>query len=412
MASIYRATAEPAGRKFIPTISSSAWRSKFRIVTYNILADAYLVRPGRIESYANDLTGVQASDLVWESRLPRLLSELEGYGADIVCLQEVEREAFSRDLVPGLAKLGYFGAGYADRDSDAAVAAMPQGSRSNGVAIFCKSSTFKVIATRNILFSEEVDRLMPEASGDLRGRLEGFLNPNGPDGFNTSGQGVALLALLKHQDTGKLVVVCSTHLYFDFRFNDTKSVQALMIHRALDRFVSAEADGASVPVMVCGDFNSMPEGHVSRKLIAGATKATEVTEDPSAAGGVYRLFRTGCLAREHPEHPIKTGSSPSLDCDLVSPLVPMVSAYGGEIGASSEPETTSRDLHYISCLDYIWLGATVPSDGPIEEQDKVVPVVIELLELPFESGKSVAFGPIPDSNWPSDHLAIGATVVM
>jgi hypothetical protein len=37
-------------------------------------------------------------------------------------------------------------------------------------------------------------------------------------------------------------------------------------------------------------------------------------------------------------------------------------------------------------------------------------MVVEVLEMPYALSDLASFGPIPDATWPSDHLAIGATV--
>jgi mRNA deadenylase 3'-5' endonuclease subunit Ccr4 len=45
--------------------------------------------------------------LAWQYRCPRLLSELEGYSADLLFLQEVESTVFDQQLQPWMQQQGY-----------------------------------------------------------------------------------------------------------------------------------------------------------------------------------------------------------------------------------------------------------------------------------------------------------------
>merc|ERR1712032_302256 len=117
-----------------------------------------------------------------------------------------------------------------------------------------------------------------------------------------------------------------------------------------------DCDANAVPVVICGDFNSMPEGYVAHKLVQGTKSATDMVEDLPCPGGAYRLLRMGYLERTHQEHPPISGWAP-----IESALAPMQSAYGGN-DPGQEPECTSRDLTYASCLDFIFVGATKAGD--------------------------------------------------
>jgi mRNA deadenylase 3'-5' endonuclease subunit Ccr4 len=69
------------------------------VVTYNILADKY-ANSGHHNYCSSD-------DLKFSSRSPRLLDELTSYAADILCLQEVERNYMEDELGPKLRSLGH-----------------------------------------------------------------------------------------------------------------------------------------------------------------------------------------------------------------------------------------------------------------------------------------------------------------
>lgn len=400
MSTLYR-EAEFGDRQFVSTgASASEATASIRIVQYNVLAASQCTSA----SYCNERTGVASGDVAWSSRFPRLLSELKQYDADVIALEEVEREAFAHDFVPRLAALGYTDSMYANRDSEVAVRSFPAGRRADGVAVFCRTSVLKMIAVRRVLFSEEVERLLPEGkNSELHVRLDGSehsgdsIQHEGEHvSWNTNGKGVALLALLKHEATNKLLVMAATHFYHDFRRAHVKTAQALMLTRAIDLFAKAETPFA-LPVVICGDFNSHPRGgHFWQYDETGQKKMVG-----PVPGGAYHLFQTGKLEHTHQDHPHEACSA-DIPVDLQSGLSPLVSAYSTIDG--SEPEITARDAFFASCLDYIWLGTTLAA-GPVH-----FPAATELLQMPYARGQGAEFPPIPNDKWPSDHIALGAVI--
>lgn len=69
------------------------------VITYNILADKFAMGSMHSQTPPEHLT--------WEFRAPRILQEIAGYAADIVCLQEVELPFMEDTLRPQLQTLGY-----------------------------------------------------------------------------------------------------------------------------------------------------------------------------------------------------------------------------------------------------------------------------------------------------------------
>ncbi|PKA45588.1 Carbon catabolite repressor protein 4 like 1 [Apostasia shenzhenica] len=74
---------------------------KFRVLSYNILADHYAAtdKYGYCPSWA----------LSWSYRRQNLLKEIVGYNVDIICLQEVQSNHFKDFFAPELSKHGYDG---------------------------------------------------------------------------------------------------------------------------------------------------------------------------------------------------------------------------------------------------------------------------------------------------------------
>lgn len=74
---------------------------RFRIVSYNILAEVYATR--QAYPYCDPWT------LSWPYRSSILFQELEEVQGDIVCLQEVQADHYEQHLNPMMQKMGYDG---------------------------------------------------------------------------------------------------------------------------------------------------------------------------------------------------------------------------------------------------------------------------------------------------------------
>ena len=143
--------------------------------------------------------------------------------------------------------------------------------------------------------------------------------------------------------------------------------------------------------------------------------------------GVYDLMATGYLPINHKDHPAArvpysgwvqeqqqqeqqlTGQKqPGAHAqqDGHTPFsthgLQLVSAYFAARGA--EPPLTNKHKGFAGCLDYIWIS-----------REKLR--VVEVLALPYECmglrqvphvPEAVPFPPIPNKDWPSDHLALAA----
>ena len=87
--------------KLNPTLFSSAITEKskqFSVVTYNILADCHFRRNDKLNRYPAD----EKPFIELPARHKRLMAELCYVDADIVCLQEVEPEYYSKTLSPDM----------------------------------------------------------------------------------------------------------------------------------------------------------------------------------------------------------------------------------------------------------------------------------------------------------------------
>ena len=75
-----------------------------------------------------------------------------------------------------------------------------------------------------------------------------------------------ILAKLENRSNGKQVVISNTHLYWDPAFEFVKLCQSHYLALNIKQFVS---DDPNVPVVFCGDLNSMPGATIHSYLTQG-----------------------------------------------------------------------------------------------------------------------------------------------
>ena len=71
----------------------------------------------------------------------------------------------------------------------------------------------------------------------------------------------AVLALLKHNISGRHLLVCSTHLYWNPKWPDVKLAQMHALCGAISKFLKRQCEPLETPVMICGDLNSIWRKH-------------------------------------------------------------------------------------------------------------------------------------------------------
>jgi endonuclease/exonuclease/phosphatase family metal-dependent hydrolase len=194
----------------------------FTAATYNVLATAY-INP---QWYA----GVPPELLDPGRRIPALVRHVESLDADLLCLQEVEADTFAA-LRQRLGPLGYEGR-----------CEMKGGNRPDGCAVFFRRGLFTLRAVQ---------------------RLDYHNGERGPQG--DSGH-VALLLCLEHE--GRLLGVADTHLRWD-RPGTPRTGQVGLRQIVELMETCASFSPACRGWLVCGDFNSTPDGEVVDALRQG-----------------------------------------------------------------------------------------------------------------------------------------------
>ncbi|GER39934.1 glucose-repressible alcohol dehydrogenasetranscriptional effector [Striga asiatica] len=338
----------------------------FTVLSYNILSDKYATS----ESYSY----CPSWALSWTYRRQNLLREIIGYHADIVCLQEVQSDHFEEFFAPEMDKHGYQ-ACFKRKTAEVFVASI---NTVDGCATFFRRDRFSHVKKYEVEFNKAAhsltDALVPSAQ--KRNALNRLVKDN-----------VALILVLEAKfgsqsidNPGKrqLVCVANTHVNVPQELKDVKLWQVHTLLKGLEK-IAASAD---IPMLVCGDFSSVPGSAPHTLLAMGKVDPLhpDLTIDPL---GILRP--TAKLTHQ----------------------LPLVSAYSsfarGVVGygleqrrrmdpATNEPLFTNCTRDFIGTHDYIFYSA----------DSLTVESLLELLDE-ADLRKDTA---LPSPEWSSDHIAL------
>ncbi|KAG8846672.1 Glucose-repressible alcohol dehydrogenase transcriptional effector, partial [Serendipita sp. 405] len=273
-------TEEPQPRQWIPVASEAERKAlspdsgaiPFSVMCYNILCErcATSVMYGYTPTWA----------LAWTHRKERILAEIRSLQSDIICLQEVDQDQFENFFQPVLEALGY--ENYYQTKSRAKTVSEAKRREVDGCATFYKADKFKLVEHSVIEFSSTaLQRADLAKSDDLFNRV-------------ATRDDNALICLLEERQTGARLVAANAHIYWNPEYRDVKMVQVSVLLHELQSIADYFAklpplqnsdgtkmisydDGTKVPMLLCGDFNSIPDS------------------------GVYQLLSTGSVPGDHPD---------------------------------------------------------------------------------------------------------------
>ncbi|XP_014781402.1 mucin-17 [Octopus bimaculoides] len=344
--------------RFNPALPSNTIMDKsrqFSVVSYNILADCHFHKVIKDRYPAEEKLFLELP-----ARHKRLMAELSYIDADVVCLQEVEPEYYSKTLSPDMQKLGYEGF-YKKRVHE---------NYDEGETTFYKTSRFSDPENTAYSLKQLIDKDIQEMSlsEEVKESVRRFMCL--PD--------VLLVTRLRCKNTGKFITVGNVHINWgNFKL---PNIQCVQIARAIREVVN-RAGSDSNPHVICGDFNSSPkspgyqlasEGYLADAMIQllQSSKTMEMP-DGSKSALVDHLW-------EGFQH---TSSS-------------LKSAYA--VVQSNEPALTTMTLHTRECLDYVFYSSTsLEAVGVLQ-----VPSKQNVLDCKF----------IPNRIFPSDHLSLKAVL--
>ncbi|EJW80170.1 hypothetical protein WUBG_08921, partial [Wuchereria bancrofti] len=249
----------------------------FTVLCYNVLCDKYATNS--LYSYCPSWA------LNWEYRKAAILKEIRHYEADIITLQEVETEQFRCLFQPELEQIGY--AGIFSPKSRAKTMGEEERKFVDGCAIFWKYDKFELekehlieftqVAIKKAPTSEKIlNRVMPKDNIALCAvfKIRENVYANQPAGQMTMAPSDNVV--------GNPLVVSTAHIHWDPEFCDVKLIQSMMLVQEINTLLDEISERYritphQIPVLICGDLNSLPES------------------------GVVEFLSKGAISREHPD---------------------------------------------------------------------------------------------------------------
>lgn len=331
---------------------------KFRVLSYNILAELYATK--QAYPYADSWV------LSWPYRLSLIMQELEEMQGDIVCLQEVQMDHFEMHLSPFMHELGFDGL-FKSKSREA----MGQYGKVDGCATFWKLAKFSMTEHYTIEFNDLARHSISELGLEPAEERK-YINRLNKDNVS---QIVVLEVIPKHgvrppRQLSHLCIV-NTHLYSNVNRPDVKLWQTMALTSELQQFALQR----DLALIICGDFNSEPES------------------------AVHELLTECCLQRHHPELEDEEDSVRILpDQSEIYHNLDLASAMQTALG--SEPAFTNYTADWKGTLDYILYS-------PMRIRLMAVAAIPSPQEITPESGPG-----LPSSVYPSDHLMLAIDVAL
>lgn len=220
-------------------------RGDLRVMTYNVLADAYSHTWQTMFPYlSKDLAKA-------ERRLQLVLQDILSSDCDIVALQEVDKKWHELLFEPVLASHGYVSTTWCGKS----------GQTMEGSTMFFRDSIFSILEERVVKLNETKDREMQRFISDD----DNFELANALGKITT----VAQLVKVRHKKRESEICCGNVHLFFHPGAMHIRIIQAHELVAQANEF----ADGR--PLMLCGDFNGEPEDGIVRYLKDGRISAAD-----------------------------------------------------------------------------------------------------------------------------------------
>ncbi|XP_062163326.1 carbon catabolite repressor protein 4 homolog 1-like isoform X2 [Alnus glutinosa] len=247
----------------------SSKEAVFSVLSYNILADLYASR--------DKFSYCPTWALVWEYRRQNLLREIIEYHADILCLQEVQSDHFESFFKPELANCGY-SVLYKKKSKELYT---PNQYIIDGCATFYRSDLFKEIKKYELEFDK--------AASSVVEALEPGLRRQGS--FRLMKDNVALVVVLEKLHNGSTndafqsrICVANTHIHANPNFPDVKLFQVAYLVNGLETIAQSQ-----IPLLLCGDLNSLPESDPHIFIVVG--KTYPIRDEATDPMGIYQHLK-------------------------------------------------------------------------------------------------------------------------
>jgi len=357
----------------------------FSVLCYNILCEKAATE--RLYGYTPSWA------LSWDYRKELILTEVMSHNADFLCLQEVDIAQYEDYFMHHLTAQGYEGVYW----PKSRYKTMNETDRRlvDGCATFYRASKYQLVEKQLIEFSAvAMQRQDFKKTDDMFNRVLGKDH-------------IAVVCLMEDKQTKTRFIIANAHIHWDPAYCDVKLVQVALLvdeiekisnnfakypppptpqaptdeadsagtlagessisptlRSAPSRLPPTYSDGSKIPLIICGDFNSIP------------------------MSGVYEFLSTGSLPANHPDFLSHTYGR--YTAEGLRHRLGLKNSYSAP-GAGELP-LTNYTPSFQGVIDYVWYsGANLSVNGVLGEVDK------GYLE------KVVGF---PNAHFPSDHICL------
>ncbi|KAK6197652.1 hypothetical protein LQW54_010697 [Pestalotiopsis sp. IQ-011] len=363
---------------------------RIRVLSWNTLCDKYAT------TTQYGYTPVGALD--WEYRRRVIMDEFRERDADILCLQEIAGDAFENFFTPELAQLDYRGVHYPKTRVSHMRDKTEQG-LVDGCAIFFKNTKYILLDKQLVDFrSMAINRPDMKTTEDVFNRVMPKDN-------------IGMFCFFESRSTGARFIVVNAHLCWEGHLPDVKAVQTGILMEQVTKMsekytrrlpvslsekrlvrspttdVVSELDpdemdappassqeyrsNIDIPLLVCGDYNSIDDS------------------------SVYELLDRGRVAPDHAD--LVGHSYGNFTRDGISHPFSLRSAYAHVRNTPDNLTFTNYVPTFNGVIDYIWY-----STNSLE--------ATELLGPPDYNYLKRVPG-FPNYHFPSDHIQIMADFV-
>jgi CCR4-NOT transcription complex subunit 6 len=318
-----------------------------------------------------------------------ILREIMDASPEVVCLQEVQADHYESHLYAAMSDAGYEGV-YKQKTRQS----MGLAGKVDGCALFWRRSTFHLIESYSIEFNELAQRQATQLGLNTTATSHrGGSNDEGVAFLNRlSKDNVAQLVVLElaqppppapssskgaNANSQQQICIANTHLYSNKDFPDVKLWQSWQLLQELETFVMSRGGSPnSLPLIICGDFNSTPDT------------------------AVYELLSRQTVHPGHPDVNVNYTQQqangediPNIlpDAHNITHSFQLGSAYQTVLG--EEPKQTNYTGHFKGVLDYVWYS--IPSLRPLSAAP-----------IPDESMLTRHGEALPSTEFSSDHIML------
>lgn len=324
----------------------------FRILSWNLL---HTLESTRLKKFAY----CKPESLFPKSRMGSVVRFVKQEAPDIALFQEVDANLMSL-VEPGIEECL----------SRAHVSLNESLPAKDGLGIYYNPQRLQVVSTETVRFRNVVDRHLPELGKATRTSETPFSLTRALYREVREKLNMAILVRFSDLKSGKELMACSSHLFWDPAYPDIKLVQAYLLGKEIER-VSQE-----LPIVLGADLNSIPDSSAVYELLMGSGNVTKMHDHHPAklrsASGNSRF--EGVSSTHVP------------DLSISSPFRSGMREFFGR-----EPEYTNYTKTFKGCLDYVMYRGDLS--------------VASAKPLPDEAALSVETA-LPNSQYPSDHLPL------